>query len=211
MATSSVQLAHLHTAFLTLLPRIEHHALIYFRSLRCPGRKEDAVQETISLAWMWFVRLMERGKDPRTFPAVFASYAARAVKCGRRICGQEKGKDVMSKLTQQRHSFTVEQLPSSTASSHDERSGIIHGQHKQDAFEERLRDNVQTPVLDQVAFRIDFPAWLTTLTLRERRLVHEMAANERTLDVSKRFELSPGRISQMRRELHNDWSRFCGE
>ncbi len=211
MATSSVHLAHLHTAFLTLLPRIERHALIYFRNLRCPGRKEDAVQETISLAWLWFVRLMKRGKDPRTFPAVFASYAVRAVKCGRRVCGQEKGKDVMSHLAQQRHKFAVEQLPSSLLSTVEERYSLSHGQHKQDTYEERLKDNTQTPVLDQVAFRIDFPAWLTTLTARERRLVHEMANNERTLDISKRFELSPARISQMRRELHNDWSRFCGE
>jgi hypothetical protein len=172
---------------------------------------DDAVAETLALAWLWFVRLIEKGKDPLTFPMVLASYAARAVKCGRRVCGQEKGNDVMSKLAQQRHGFGLEALPSSLLSSFEERYSTAYGQHKQDAFEDRLKDNTQTPVADQVCFRIDFPAWLTTLTPRERRLVLEMAQNERTLDISKRFELSPGRISQMRRELHNDWARFCGE
>ena len=76
-------------------------------------------------------------------------------------------------------------------------------------FEERLRDNTQTAIPEQVCFRIDFPAWLTTLTARERRLVREMAKNERTLDLSQRFDVSPARISQLRRELHNDWTRFC--
>ena len=38
-----------------------------------------------------------------------------------------------------------------------------------------------------------------------------MANNEGTLDLSRRFELSPGRISQLRREFHDDWRRFCGE
>ena len=142
---------------------------------------------------------------------MLASYAARAVRCGRRVCGQEKGKDVMSSLAQQRHGFGVEALPASLLSSFEERYTAARGQNQQDAFEERLRDNSQTPVPDQVCFRIDFPAWLTTLTARERRLVHDMANNERTLDLSRRFELSPARISQLRRELHNDWRRFCGE
>jgi hypothetical protein len=213
MATPSDPLSptHLHAAFLTILPRIERHALIYFRHLRCPQRLDDAVAETLALAWLWFVRLIERGKDPQSYPMVLASYAARAVKCGRRVCNNENGKDVMSGLAQQRHGFAVEALPASLLSSFEDRYSTAHGQHRQDAFEDRLKDNTQTPVADQVCFRIDFPAWLTTLTPRERRLVHDMALNEGTLDLSRRFELSPGRISQLRRELHNDWARFCGD
>ena len=115
----------------------------------------------------------------------------------------------MSHLAQQRHGFGLESGLSCTATSHEERYTAVRGQQRQDAFEDRLRDNTQTPVPEQVCFRIDFPAWLTTLTARERRLVRAMARNERTLDLSQRFELSPARISQLRRELHNDWTRFC--
>jgi hypothetical protein len=204
-------LSRLHTAFLSILPRIELHARIYFRGLRCPQRKADAIAETVAISWRWFVRLVERGKDPLAFPVVLAGYAARAVKCGRRVCGQLKGKDALSPLAQQRHGFTVEPLPHSTASRHEERYSNVHGQKQQDALEERLRDNMQTPVPEQVAFRIDFPDWLTTLSPRERRLVGEMANSERTLDLSQRFGLSPARISQLRRELHNDWRRFLGD
>jgi hypothetical protein len=42
-------------------------------------------------------------------------------------------------------------------------------------------------------------------------MVRAMMRNERTMDLSKKFEVSPDRISQMRRELHDDWLRFLGE
>ena len=204
-------IAHLHAAFLSILPRIERHARLYFRGLPCPQRQDDAVQETLSLAWRWFVRLVERGKDPTTFPTVLAAYAARAVRCGRRLCGQGNGKDVLSPLAQQRHGFAVEGLPCSVRAAHDERYGVAGGQRRQDAWEERLRDNTQTPVPEQAAFRLDFPAWLDSLTPRERRLVRAMARNERALDLSGRFDVSPARISQLRRELHAGWRRFLGD
>jgi hypothetical protein len=206
-----LSLSHLHAAFLSILPRIELHAHIYFRGIRCPQRKDDAVQETVAMSWRWFVRLVEQGKDPLGFPMALASYAARAVKCGRRVCGQEKGKDVLSAIARQRHHFGVEPLPHSTATTHEERYSAVRGQRQQDAFEERLRDNTQTPVPEQVCFRIDFPDWLTTLSPRERQMVRAMADSERTLDIGKRFELSPARISQLRRELHNDWRQFLGD
>jgi DNA-directed RNA polymerase specialized sigma24 family protein len=198
-----------HARFLVLLPRIERHARIYFRHLRCPVRREDAVQETLCLAWKWFRRLLERGKDATAFPMAFAVLAAKVVKCGRRICGQAKAKDVLNEHTQKRHGFQVETLPSSTCRFQEHPLSAIHGQQEMDEFEERLRDNTVSPVPDQAAFRIDFPAWLQTLTARERRLIRAMIRNERTRDLAKQFELSPARISQLRREFHDDWNRFC--
>jgi hypothetical protein len=209
--TPAPPLPHLHAAFLSILPRIERHAHAYFRGLRCPQRKADAVQEAVAISWRWFVRLVERGMDPLSFPMTLASYAARAVKCGRRLCGQEHGKDALSSPAQRRHHFAVEPLPPSTASSHEDRHGATRGQRRQDAWEERLHDNALTPIPEQVAFRLDFPAWLGTLTGRERRLARAMARDERTIDLGKRFGLSPARISQLRRELHNDWACFCGD
>jgi hypothetical protein len=78
-------------------------------------------------------------------------------------------------------------------------------------MEERLADNTVTPPPDQAAFRIDFGAWLKTLTPRERRIIRAMAMSERTKDLSRRFELTPGRISQMRRDFRDDWRRFVGD
>jgi DNA-directed RNA polymerase sigma subunit (sigma70/sigma32) len=141
----------------------------------------------------------------------FVFLVARAVKSGRKVCGQEKARDVLSPLAQQRQGFKVESLPTSIRTPRDHLYSSPLGQERQDAFEDRLRDNTVTPIPDQVQFRIDFPAWLKTLTPRERRIIKAMARNERTLDLSKQFEVSPGRISQQRCEFCVGWKRYCGD
>jgi hypothetical protein len=79
----------LHDRFLSrILPAVERHARVYFRHLRSADQ-EDAVAETIAIAWRWFLRLTERGKDAARFPSALAGYAARAVNSGRRLCGME--------------------------------------------------------------------------------------------------------------------------
>jgi hypothetical protein len=206
----SAHLAHLHAAFLSILPRVEQHGRIYFRHLR-PHRKADAIQEMRALAWKWFVRLHQRGKDPADFVTSFSTFLARAVNSGRRLAGMAKAKDAMNPHTQRRHGFRVEPLPNSTRTSHEQLYAFPVGQQLLDAVEERLRDNTVTPVPDQVQFRLDWPAWLQTLTPRERRIIRAMSRNERTLDLSREFELSPSRISQLRREFFLDWRRFLGD
>jgi hypothetical protein len=201
----------LHARFLLILPHIELHGRIYFRQLRCRHRKADYIQEVRALAWKWFLSLHRRGKDPLDFVKGFVSLLARAVHSGRRLARMLTVKDALNPATQQRHGFYVEPLPIATRAGHECLYASPHGQELHDAFEERLRDNTVTPVLDQVAFRIDFPAWLATLTGRERRMVRAMARGERTLDLSKQFELSPSRISQLRREFQEGWERFTGE
>jgi hypothetical protein len=200
----------LHAGFLLILPRVELHGRIFFRHL-CPDRRADAVQEMRALGWQWFLRLAERGRDPADFLTGFVTRLAWAVNSGRRLAGMARAKDVLNAATQRRHGFHVERLPSTTQASHERLYAEVQGQELHDAFEERLRDNTITPVLDQVIFRIDWPAFLRTLTGRERRLIRAMARNERTLDLSRQFEVSPARIAQLRREFFEGWRRFCGE
>lgn len=201
----------LHVAFLALLPRIESHARMYFRAEKCPGRKADRIAEVLGLAWRWYRRLVERGKDPSRFAVVLANFACRAVKCGRRVCGQEKPRDVLSPRAQQRHGFSVGSLPGSTATAHEHLFGKVHGQRALDAFEERLQDNRKTAILEQVVFRLDFPAWRKTRRQRDRRIIDHFIVGERTQDVSRKFHLSPSRVSQLRRQFHDDWSQYGAE
>jgi len=198
----------LQAAFLALVARIELHGRIYFRNVKSPEKKEEMIAEMVAMAWPAYVRLVRRGKDPARFPAAFASFMARAVAGGRRLAGMVKAKDVMSPVAQRRHGFGVEHLPISTATSHETLYGAVLGQHLHDAFEERLADNTRTPVPDQAAFRIDFPTWYATLTERDRRMVDDLISGERPGDVARRFGLCQGRISQKRREFHEDWQRF---
>jgi hypothetical protein len=201
----------LQVAFLALVPNIEKHARNAFAYYKCANQKADKVAESVALAWKWFVRLHERGKNASTFPVVFASLVARAVASGRRIAGGEPASDVMSKSAQRKHGFSVTEFPHADAIPLHEIFSDPHAQKAIDALEERLADNTQTPVPDQAAFRIDFPAWMRTLSPRERLLAQAMMREEGTNDLSRKFGVSAGRISQIRSKLRTEWTSFCGD
>ena len=157
IASASSPTHPLHATFLALLPRLQTHATIYFRHVRCPDRKADCVAETIAQVWKWYVRLAEQGKDIDKFLMAFIFLVARAVKSGRRACGMERARAVMSPVAQQRHSLTLQALPCSTRRSFEALYSLVNGQQDADAYEERLRDNTQTPPPDAAAFRIEGP------------------------------------------------------
>jgi len=190
---SSVE--ELQVRFLGILPRIEQHAKIAFRHVVCREKRADLIAETVALAWRWFQRLAERGKDATQFPSVLANYAARAVRSGRRVCGQLKPRDAMSELAQQRHGFCVGKIPDFSTESTN-------------PLAEALTDNTRSPVPDQVQFRCDFPAWRRTHCRRNRRLIGRLMLGERTKDVARRFQLSESRVSQLRQQFHEDWNVF---
>src|SRR5262245_34264585 len=208
----TARLVHLQATFLThVLPRVEAHGRVYFRHVRCPHRKEELLAEMRGLAWKWFITLVRRGKNVLAFVSALANYAARAARSGRRLCGHERAKDVLSPVAQRLHGFAIEALPQATSTSHESLYASPHGQERLDAFEERLRDNTRTPPDEQAAFRIDFPVWRLTHSERDRRLIDALMLGGRTKEVSRLFGLSQGRISQKRRQFLQDWRRFCGE
>jgi hypothetical protein len=182
-----------------LLPRIETHARISFRGVRCPGRRDDLAAEAVAVAWKWYLSAAKAGKDLAGFPGALASLAASHVRSGRRLCGQERAKDALSRRAQCLHCFVVQSM-------HAVETGA-EGNEAIDA----LRDNTRTPPPEQAAFRIDFPAWLAQLPDRNRRMARDMALGESTTDLAIKHDVSQARVSQLRRELHRDWRRFHGE
>ena len=64
---------------------------------------------------------------------------------------------------------------------------------------------------DQVSFRLDWPAWLSTRTERDRRIIADMALSEQTKELAEKYGMSPGRISQLRRQYQDDWCLFCDD
>jgi hypothetical protein len=170
------------------MPRIRLHADIAFRDVRCVHKREDYIAEVIALSWKWWLRLRSQGKDPLSFVSAIANFAARAVRSGRRLTGQDRAKDVLSPRAQARCGFTVISLPDGSS---------LCG----NVFDDALCDNTQTPVDEQVAFRLD----------RSRRIIFDLMAGERTNDISRKYGTSPGRVSQLRREFHHDWHAFLGD
>jgi hypothetical protein len=195
----SVALARLQAAFLaSVLPKVLSHGGVYFRHLRSAELKEEYVAEMVALTWRWHLRLAERGKDSTRFPTALATFAARAVRSGRRLAGMDRARDVLSPQARQRHGFAVRKLPDCSA---------LDGS----PLAEALHDNTRTPPDEQCAFRLDFPAWRATHAERDRRVLDDLMLGERTLDVAGKYGLSPGRVSQLRHQFLLGWRRYVSE
>ncbi|OAI42041.1 hypothetical protein AYO40_02080 [Planctomycetaceae bacterium SCGC AG-212-D15] len=201
----TVSIGGLHGQFLkVVLPRIESHAALVFRS-RKAEEKAELLADATALAWKWTTRLVQRGKDPTRFPTAIATLVCRAVRCGRRITRMESAKDVLSKRAQQRHDFRVERLPATTRTHHDGLYNVVGGQRKLDDWEEHLQDNVRTPIPEQANFRLSYPRFMDGQTDRNRRIAEFLAVGNSGKAAAQRFGLSPCRITQIRQRLCKDW------
>lgn len=191
------RLQSLQVRFHDVLTRIETHAQIFFRWIRCWHTRQDKIQEVRSLAWKWIRSLHKAGKTWWAYISRLADYACRAVKCGRKVAGMISAHDVLNEINQCRKGFAVGKLSDYETLSDN-------------PLTDALIDNTQTPVDEQVCFRLDFPRFRNAYQPRQRQIMDALALGHRTQDVARQFRLSECRISQMRREFMNDWSRFCG-
>ena len=189
----------LYHRFLTaVLPRVETHAQIAFRRIRCSDTQEDCIREVVALSWKWFIRTTEQGKDPTQFASIIASLAVAHVRSYCKLVKGDSAKDALSKLAQRRHGFSVPSIPQKRTSDNC-------------PIEEALQANTETPVPDQVAFRLDFSVWLITLTPSKRHIARDMMIGERTSDLAQKHRVSPARISQLRNELLESWELFTSD
>jgi len=186
-----------HATFLKMLPAIVRHAKIAFRHLRAEAR-EEAVQGTICNACDAIARLAELGKLDVAYATALARYGVAQVKDGRMTGGHLNCKDVLSGYCQRLKGVVVERLD-------------VFSDEENAWKEAVVQDTRSAPVSDIVAFRVDFADWLKSLRRRDRRIAESLAVGNRTGDVAKRFNVSAGRVSQLRRELAESWRAFVGD
>ena len=182
--------------FLAMLPAIEAQARFAFRRLD-PEAREDAIQETIANALVAFVRLVQREKTNVAYPTALVRFAVAQIHDGRRVGNRLNVRDVLSPYAQQQKGIRGERLD--------------RFDEEDNQWVEAVVEDDRTPVPDQVAFRCDFPAWLERLSRRNRRIAEALAVGHTTSAVARRFRVSPGRISQLRRDLQRSWQEFQGE
>jgi DNA-binding NarL/FixJ family response regulator len=178
-----------HAAFLTMLPSIQRHAERAFRCLPAHDR-EEAVQAVIAHSALAYLRLVELGKAELGYATPLARFAVRQHRAGRSVGSRANCRDVASTACQRRRGFSVES----------------HGDWKLVLVEDR-----RTTPADLAALRVDFGDWLQTLSPRDRQVANALATGERTSAVARLFQLTAGRVSQLRRELYLSWQRFLGE
>jgi hypothetical protein len=187
---------HWHQAFLAMLPTICKTARFAFRDFD-PETRAELVQEVTCNALRAYVRLVQLGKAEIAYPTVLARYGIAQVNEGRRVGGHLNVLDVASTYCQRQKGVTVEQLDK-----YD---------REEEVWREVLVEDKNAGPAEVAAARIDFTAWLRVLPGRLRRIAKILALGETTTAVSRRFCVSPSRISQFRRELQHSWEHFQGE
>jgi len=185
-----------HEVFLKMAPTIKTHARLSFRHLRGEALAE-AIQNALCIACAAVARLAELGKLDLCYPSVMARYAVAQTKDGRMLGRPLNCKDISSEYCQRAKGVRMERLDKYDTEA--------------ECWQEILiPDQTCTPA-ELAASRIDFPAWLKTLKPRDRKIALKNASGETTSRVSRQHCLSAGRVSQLRRELHEAWLRFHGE
>ena len=177
--------------FLLLYPTIQRHANVVFRHLP-PVDREEAVAEAVAAGFTSFVRLKSAGRDPSAFPTVLAKFAVLRVKSGRHVGSKVNSRDVFSEAAQRSRGIHLEWLA-------------------EVGWSDFLADDSQTPILDQVCFRLDWADFLDSLSRRHRLIIDALGIGHPAKWVANKFRLSPARITQLRHAWRRQWLTFVGE
>jgi hypothetical protein len=193
----SFSLAKCKAVYAKMLPSIKRHARIAFRYLK-PEAKQEAVQNVLANTWAALVGLARRGKLEKAFPSVLATFAEKQTRDHRIVGGHLAIKDILSKYCQTHKGVVVERL--------DRREKVDENEWCEVLVEDR-----HAGPADTARVRIDFSDWLASLKRRDRRIAEFLANGETTRAAARKFKVSDGRISQLRKELAENWRRFIGD
>jgi DNA-directed RNA polymerase specialized sigma24 family protein len=180
--------------FLCLLPDIDRYARHCFRRCRAADREELAA-ETIARAWLFFVRLSARGKDPKRVFRSLLRFCVLGVKDGRRVGGHRNCRELCHRA--RRDGLRICSLGDCDDTSRSPWKAI-------------LAETKAVSPAETAAARLDIEAWLRSQSARNRSIANLLAGGERTSAVARRFRLSGARISQLRNELRESWEKFQG-
>lgn len=162
-------------SFADQLPDLTIMAAAAFRYLD-PEARAEAIQNTLALAWKAYEALIRQGRGSEG--GIIKSclwYSIRQTRAGRKAEGESRAKDVHKNAHRGRVSFE-------------------HAELKHFASDD-------TPIPDQVSFRLDVPAFLSTLTDRQRRMAELLMMGNTTSEVAREVGVTPGRVSQFRSEF----------
>jgi len=179
--------------FLTLLPTIRSNAHYALRRMPEEAR-EEAIQDVIASSLAAYRALVRQGRAHDAHPTSLAAYAIAHYRVGRSIARRLNVDDVTSVHCQRRTGVRVESLHHFDVQDHQWEDLLVE-------------DRTATPA-DIAATRIDFAAWLESLSPRLRSMAEVLATGEETGTVAKLFRVSAGRISQIRRLLMAMWDQF---
>ena len=182
--------------FQTMLPQVHRQANVAFRRLDVDSR-DELIAEVIANAYCAFVRLAERGKAEIAYAVPLANFAIRQVLDGRRVGNKLNIHDVTSPYAQRRSGIRIKRIDRCNVGGDGWREIVVEDK------------NAGPDVV--ASTRIDFGDWLCSLSGKTRQIAATLATGETTGETAQQFNVSPGRISQLRRELMGSWEEFTAD
>ncbi len=194
--TSSAD-ARAQAAYTRALPTIRKLAHRFHRRLYGEWL-DEAVAETEAFVWKAFRDLTARGRDPVPLTAKIVDFAARRVRAGNRFAGKVSVRDALSAEARQRHGYFVTALPQA------EDEAVAPDVH------DGLRHRGPSPA-DEAICKIDYEAWLDSLSARQREVAEGLASHLNVSEVARRDGVSKASVQQVRDRLSRQWDEFHGQ
>lgn len=188
--------ANWQAGFMVLAASIEKRAKSAFRHLDAEARAE-MVEEVLANCCCAYARLASLGKTEIAYAGPLARFGIAQAKEGRRTGCPLNCHDIMSPWCWKKKGIVVERLD--------------HFDGDDECWTEALVEDRTSGPDAIAATRIDFSTWLSRLPRRLRKIATFLATGETTSAASKWFRLSSGRISQIRRQLFEEWLAFQGD
>lgn len=181
-----------HAGFLQLLPAIRDQLRFCLRKLPA-DESAEAMAECIAHITLAYQKLYEQGKLDVAYATSLATYAVKHFFAGRRVGSPLNADDITSPWAQKQRGFRVKSL--------DRRAP--NGEWKEIVVE----DGRASPA-EVAASRIDIEEWLDELPQFKRNVAETLCTGETTSTTAGHFAVTPGRISQLRKELAESWDSF---
>jgi hypothetical protein len=182
--------------FLLLVPSLRRAANFRVRNLS-HDRRQEVVDDIIGVCFAFYARLVARGQEERAYCTALVRFAAARLRQGRQIGCPVSIRDISNRYCREKRGLQLERLD------------LFDG--AEGTWQEVLITDRRATPADLAASRIDFGAWLATMSPLRRQLAQFLSIGESTRAAARRFAVSPARVSQLRREFQKSWNAFHGE
>ena len=179
--------------FLELMPAITTMTRAAFKNCN-PDKQDDALQSVLVASYLSVRRLAQSGRLNEAFSTPIGWFAIKAYRVGRIGGMPMNSTDTLAESTRARKRVQIE--------SYNNFSRIKKG------WGEIFMTDGRVNVAKEVCFKLDYEGWLETLSVRQRQMLEGMIAGDTTSELAEKFNLSAGRISQIRRELVESWKNY---
>ena len=155
-------------------------------------QRDESVVDAMTAAYLIFRGLREQGRTIVTNSKGLANNACRAVRNGKPMGLGSAPSDALDPTARRKGRVCVESL-----------DVPVSGGWIDLAIETKKFGPAETAPLC-----LDFSDWFTRQSPRHRRMMNCLAKGDRADEVARRFKVSQGRVSQLRRRWAGNWREF---